>query len=158
MRSVDLLRRTVDGRTRLARGRLANQHHACLCGTVVRCAMVNSESIALRDSLDIAFESWIRLPLKQLVEITDAFKPYAFLWSLKEVSHGSVPSAGIDSQKHLLLDWALQRLILSHSAVRLFASHTGWNSLPESRLDGKPTLVWPQLTEQKINGNRIEHD
>jgi len=106
----------------------------------------------------IAFGSWVSIDLKQLIQITNALKPYTFIWSLKSKLHPFISSLKIDLQRHLLLDWAPQRTILSHPAVRLFISHGGWNSLLESMLAGKPILIWPFFADQILNGYRIEHE
>jgi UDP:flavonoid glycosyltransferase YjiC (YdhE family) len=63
-----------------------------------------------------------------------------------------------ENQSHLILNWAPQRLILNHPAIRLFVSHGGWNSLLEVMWAGKPTLVWPKFGDQFRNGQRLEHE
>jgi UDP:flavonoid glycosyltransferase YjiC (YdhE family) len=84
--------------------------------------------------------------------------PYSFVWSLKVNLQVFISPLGIDNQQHLLLDWAPQRFILSHPAIRLFISHGGWNSLLESMSAGKPVLVWPFFADQTMNGYRLEHE
>ncbi|CAF1490286.1 unnamed protein product [Adineta ricciae] len=106
----------------------------------------------------IAFGSWVSHDSKQLSEITNALKPYPFIWSLKKKLQTLILPLGIDSEQHLLLDWTPQRFILSHPAVRLFISHGGWNSLLESMSAAKPTLVWPFFADQTVNGYRLEHE
>ncbi|UJR12200.1 hypothetical protein I4U23_016377 [Adineta vaga] len=106
----------------------------------------------------VAFGSWVSLEHKQLIEITNALKPYPFIWSLKNKSQAFILPLGIDTKQHLLLDWVPQRFILSHPAIRLFISHGGWNSLLESMLTAKPTLVWPFFADQTLNGYRLEYE
>ena len=106
----------------------------------------------------VAFGSWVSLESKQLVEIANALMPYPFIWSLKATLQTFISSLGIDGEQHLLIDWAPQRAILSHPAIRLFISHGGWNSLLESMLVGKPTLVWPFFADQTMNGYRLEYE
>ena len=106
----------------------------------------------------IAFGSWARLQLKQLLHIAHALIPYPFIWSLKTKWQQFVISSGLDNQRHLLLDWSPQRSILSHPAIRLFISHGGWNSVIESMLAAKPSLVWPLFGDQLNNGHRLEHE
>ncbi|UJR11563.1 hypothetical protein I4U23_015743 [Adineta vaga] len=107
----------------------------------------------------ISFGSWAYLQPKQLKEIIRALKQYPFIWSLKSNLQASISSSSsIDKEKHLLLRWAPQRLILSHPAIRLFISHGGWNSLLEGMLAGKPTLIWPLFGDQIINGQRLEYE
>lgn len=69
-----------------------------------------------------------------------------------------IPFSWIDTERHLFLEWTPQRFILEHRAIRLFISHGGWNSMLESMLFGKPTLVWPLFGDQIINGHRLEHE
>jgi hypothetical protein len=106
----------------------------------------------------VSFGSWARLQSKQLVQIARALKRYPFIWSLKPKLRAYISSSWIDNQRHLFLDWAPQRFILSHPAIRLFISHGGWNSLLESMSVGKPTLVWPLFGDQMMNGDRLEHE
>ena len=105
----------------------------------------------------VAFGSWVSFEGEQLVQIASALTPYSFIWSLKETSQVFLSNAGLNNQRHLLLDWAPQRFILSHPAVRLFVSHGGWNSLLEGMLVGKPILVWPFFADQTMNGYRVEY-
>ena len=106
----------------------------------------------------VAFGSWTCLQSKQIIQIASALTRYPFIWSLKTKFQLHIPSSWINKEQHLLLDWAPQRFILSHPAVRLFISHGGWNSLLESMLMGKPILVWPLFGDQIINGHRVEHE
>nr|ACD54606.1 UDP-glucosyl transferase-like protein [Adineta vaga] len=104
----------------------------------------------------ISFGSWAYLKPKQLEEIIRALKQYPFIWSLKANLQATISSSSIHKDKHILLQWAPQRSILSHPAIRLFISHGGWNSLLEGMLAGKPILVWPLFGDQIINGLRLE--
>lgn len=106
----------------------------------------------------LAFGSMARLVPEQIGQIALAFTSYPLIWSLKANLHAYLPSAFIDDPLHLILDWTPQRLILSHSSIRLFISHGGWNSVLESMWAGKPTLVWPMFADQFINGYRLEYD
>lgn len=106
----------------------------------------------------VAFGSWTSLQIKQLTAIAHALMPYSFVWSLKVNLQVLISPLGIDNQQHLLLNWAPQRFILSHPAIRLFISHGGWNSLLESMSAGKPVLVWPFFADQTMNGYRLEHE
>jgi hypothetical protein len=98
------------------------------------------------------------LTSNQVAQIADALMPYPTIWSLKTTFHKHLPSSFIEDRKHLLLDWAPQRFILSHPAIRFFLSHGGWNSLLECMLAGKPVLVWPLFADQLISGPRIEKE
>lgn len=106
----------------------------------------------------VAFGSWVSFEAEQLIQIANALMPYSFIWSLKATSQVFISNLGMDNQQHLLLDWAPQRFILSHPAIRLFISHGGWNSLLEGMLVGKPILVWPFFADQTMNGYRLEYE
>ena len=56
----------------------------------------------------------------------------------------------------LILPWAPQKPILSHSAVRIFISHVGWNSTIESLFSGKPVIGWPLFGDQYQNAAWLE--
>ncbi|CAF1347196.1 unnamed protein product [Adineta ricciae] len=106
----------------------------------------------------ISFGSWAYLQAKQLREIIRALKVYPIIWSLKPNLQGSISSSWINEDKHLLLPWVPQRLVLTHPAIRLFISHGGWNSLLEGMFAGRPTLIWPLFGDQIINGQRLDHE
>lgn len=104
----------------------------------------------------VAFGSMARLDGEQLIEIAHALHNYSVIWSLKSHLQTSLPSSFIENSRHLVLNWTPQRFILSHSSIRLFISHGGWNSLLESMSRGKVTLVWPVFADQFMNGDRLE--
>jgi pathogen-inducible salicylic acid glucosyltransferase len=70
----------------------------------------------------VAFGSMAHLETEQLVEIARALNNYSVIWSLKTNLHIHLPSSFVENFQHLLLDWAPQRFILSHLAIRLFIS------------------------------------
>ena len=106
----------------------------------------------------LAFGSIARFVPEQITEIADAISPYPLVWSLDGQSQLFLTPSFKEDRSHLILDWAPQRLILLHPAVRLFVSHGGWNSLVEGMLGGKPILIWPRFGDQFSNGYRLEHE
>lgn len=104
----------------------------------------------------VSFGSLAVLKREQLVELAHALQNYSVIWSLKSHLQSHLPTPFINNSNHLLLNWSPQRYILSQSAVRLFISHGGWNSLLESMSAGKITLIWPMFGDQFSNGYRLE--
>jgi UDP:flavonoid glycosyltransferase YjiC (YdhE family) len=105
----------------------------------------------------LSFGSIIRLDSEQIVQISDALSSYPVIWSLKATSQIHLTTSFKENQSHLILDWAPQRLIVLHPAIRLFISHGSWNSLLEAMSAGKPMLVWPRYGDQFRNAKRVEH-
>lgn len=51
----------------------------------------------------------------------------------------------------MVMGWAPQVQVLSHSSVGGFVSHCGWNSTLESVFHGVPMAAWPMYAEQQMN-------
>ncbi|KAJ7517596.1 hypothetical protein O6H91_21G030900 [Diphasiastrum complanatum] len=51
----------------------------------------------------------------------------------------------------IILNWAPQKLILSHPSTGAFFTHCGWNSTLESICMGVPTVAFPQFADQRMN-------
>ncbi|CAF1376879.1 unnamed protein product [Adineta ricciae] len=103
----------------------------------------------------IAFGSIANLPANAIDSVACALKHHAFIWSLKTKSALPPSLHNLDSVHQLIVDWAPQRAILSHSSVAFFFSHGGWNSLLESMLYGKALLVWPFFADQFDNALQV---
>ncbi|CAF1300067.1 unnamed protein product [Adineta ricciae] len=105
----------------------------------------------------IAFGSIVSLTREKIAEISHSVASHPYIWSLKNDLHKYLlPSTNDDV--HLVLDWLPQRLVLSHSAVKLFISHGGWNSVLESMSAGKPMLILPMFGDQFLNGQRVNYE
>ncbi|KAJ7517597.1 hypothetical protein O6H91_21G031000 [Diphasiastrum complanatum] len=51
----------------------------------------------------------------------------------------------------IILNWAPQKLILSHPSIGAFFTHCGWNSTLESICMGVPMIAFPQFSDQRMN-------
>ncbi|RCV18280.1 hypothetical protein SETIT_3G287700v2 [Setaria italica] len=51
--------------------------------------------------------------------------------------------------------WALQRLILDHSAIGGFVTHCGWISVLEAVSAGVPLVTWPRYADQFYNAKLV---
>ncbi|KAF7844442.1 hydroquinone glucosyltransferase-like [Senna tora] len=58
----------------------------------------------------------------------------------------------------LVTSWAPQAKILSYGSTGGFMSHSGWNSVLESMVNGVPLVVWPMYAEQKMNATFLTED
>ncbi|KAG5552108.1 hypothetical protein RHGRI_010263 [Rhododendron griersonianum] len=54
-----------------------------------------------------------------------------------------------------VIGWAPQAAVLTHTAVRGFVSHCGWNSILESLWCGVPVATWPMYAEQQLNAFQL---
>ncbi|KAJ3129015.1 hypothetical protein HK098_002866 [Nowakowskiella sp. JEL0407] len=83
----------------------------------------------------------------------------AVVWSLKDFEKAKqiLPTVLSDelSQNVLITNWAPQKQVLSHPAVKIFFTHGGYNSLTEAVHFGKPLLCRPLVGDQPFNCLRL---
>lgn len=107
----------------------------------------------------IGFGSVAIPPKEELVAIAEALEGSGvpFIWSLKDKARQNLPKGILDKEKHgKVVPWAPQVDILSHGAVGVFVTHSGYNSMLESIAGGVPMICRPFFGDQMINGRMIE--
>lgn len=65
-------------------------------------------------------------------------------------------AAGSKSGDWIVLDWAPQKVILAHLAVKVFVTHCGWNGTLETLSCGVPVVAWTVFTDQLLNGEWLD--
>ena len=75
--------------------------------------------------------------------------------------HGQSPTFDVNflervKDRACIVDWAPQLDILSHTSVRGFFTHGGWNSIVDAIIVGVPMLGWPYFGDQPMNCKCIE--
>lgn len=88
-----------------------------------------------------------------------------FIWVLRFNVLGqdekSILPVGFEERvkdRGLIVPWCNQTRVISHSAVRGFLSHCGWNSVVESIWCGVPLICSPLVTDQLANRKLVVHD
>ncbi|KAB2634857.1 anthocyanidin 3-O-glucosyltransferase 7-like [Pyrus ussuriensis x Pyrus communis] len=83
----------------------------------------------------------------------------SFLWSLKDNFKDLSPSAFVEritNKNGKIVPWAPQAQVLAHTAISVFVTHSGTNSVYESVVNGVPMICRPLFGDQRMNGRMVE--
>lgn len=119
-----------------------------------------------RSVIYVSFGSMVRPEAEQLQAVGAALislrRP--FVWSLRSSEYTKLPSnmqkkivGQVDAtdSPFFVLPWVPQQQVLSHSAVKVFVSHCGWNGTLETVFYGKPVVGWPMFADQHPNADLL---
>ncbi|NP_001313037.1 anthocyanidin 3-O-glucosyltransferase-like precursor [Nicotiana tabacum] len=108
----------------------------------------------------LSFGTVTTLPPNEIVAVAEALeaKRVPFLWSLRENGVKILPKGFLERTKEFgkIVSWAPQLEILAHSAVGVFVTHCGWNSILEGISYGVPMICRPFFGDQKLNSRMVE--
>nr|XP_027067339.1 LOW QUALITY PROTEIN: anthocyanidin 3-O-glucosyltransferase 7-like [Coffea arabica]XP_027071571.1 LOW QUALITY PROTEIN: anthocyanidin 3-O-glucosyltransferase 7-like [Coffea arabica] len=127
----------------------------------------NDECLSWLDKQDsasvvyISFGTVMSPPLDEMVALAEALEAlrFPFLWSLRDHARKLLPDGFIDraSKSHgKFVAWAPQVQVLAHSAIGVFVTHCGWNSILESISHGVPMICRPYFGDQKLNSWKVQ--
>ncbi|KAJ0781281.1 putative 7-deoxyloganetin glucosyltransferase [Helianthus annuus] len=118
-----------------------------------------------RSVVYVSIGSMAMMTVDQLFEfwhgLVNSGKP--FLWVQRpgsvigEYDDNLVPKRLIDEtkQRGFITTWVPQEAVLAHSAIGGFLTHSGWNSMIESIIEGVPMICWPQNLDQQVNSRFV---
>ncbi|XP_076900732.1 7-deoxyloganetic acid glucosyltransferase-like [Bidens hawaiensis] len=113
----------------------------------------------------VSIGSLATMTVEELLElwygIVNSGKP--FLWVRRPGSinggynESQVPSELIERTKEIgcIVEWAPQEDVLAHPAIGGFLTHSGWNSIMESIVEGVPMVCWPYSVDQQVNSRFV---
>ncbi|XP_043694596.1 anthocyanidin 3-O-glucosyltransferase 7-like [Telopea speciosissima] len=103
----------------------------------------------------ISFGTVGTLPAYELEALAEGLEGSGtpFLWSLKDKLKEQLPVSFLNRTREwgLIVPWAPQFRVLQHTAVGVFMTHCGWNSVLESILGGVPVIGRPIFGDQPLN-------
>ncbi|KAF8400371.1 hypothetical protein HHK36_013669 [Tetracentron sinense] len=107
----------------------------------------------------IGFGTVFSPPPQEQVVLTEALEASGvpFLWSLKENLKGILPDGFLERTKGRgkVVSWAPQVQVLAHTAVGVFVTHCGWNSVLESVMGRVPMICRPIMEDNRLNGRMV---
>ncbi|KDP21784.1 hypothetical protein JCGZ_00571 [Jatropha curcas] len=108
----------------------------------------------------ISFGSVATPPPHELVALAEALESSKihFIWSLKEHLKVNLPNGFLERTKlnGIVVAWTPQMEVLANSAIGVFITHCGWNSVMESIVGGVPMICRPFFGDQMLNGRMVE--
>ncbi|XP_020582382.1 7-deoxyloganetin glucosyltransferase-like [Phalaenopsis equestris] len=147
-----LARRTISSKSPLAdiTASLWNEDNRCLLWL---------DSKPPESVVYVNFGSITVMTNEQLIEFAWglANSRYNFLWVIRpDLVKGEsavLPPEFMEEIKErgLMTSWCVQEELLTHPAVGVFLTHSGWNSTLESLCGGVPMICWPFFAEQQTN-------
>ncbi|KAK4345789.1 hypothetical protein RND71_035965 [Anisodus tanguticus] len=108
----------------------------------------------------LSFGTVLTLPPNEIVAIAEALeaKRVPFIWSLRDNEVKILPKGFLERTKEFgkIVSWAPQLEIFENSAVGVFVTHCGWNSILEGISYGVPMICRPFFGDQKLNSRMVE--
>uniref|UniRef100_A0A2N9GBL5 Glycosyltransferase n=1 Tax=Fagus sylvatica TaxID=28930 RepID=A0A2N9GBL5_FAGSY len=110
----------------------------------------------------ISFGTLAPFPPNEFVALAEALEVSGvpFLWSLKDNLKQLLPNGFVQrtsaSMQGKIVAWAPQSQVLAHSAVGVYVTHCGYNSVFESIVGEVPMICRPIWADNKMNGQMVE--
>ncbi|PRQ59325.1 putative cytokinin 7-beta-glucosyltransferase [Rosa chinensis] len=116
----------------------------------------------------VSYGSIVAIKEAQFLEIAWglANSKQPFLWVIRPDSiHGGsqwlelLPNEfleNLNGRGHIV-KWSPQKEVLSHAAIGVFWTHSGWNSTLESICEGVPMICMPCFTDQMVNARYVSN-
>ncbi|KAL5537679.1 hypothetical protein UlMin_043568 [Ulmus minor] len=103
---------------------------------------------------------YITLLDREMVALVEALEEnkIPFLWSIKESFKKLLPDGFVErtSSHGKIVPWAPQSLVLAHESIGAHLTHSGYNSMNESFVNGVPLICRPIWADNRINARMIE--
>ncbi|KAL5540412.1 hypothetical protein UlMin_042435 [Ulmus minor] len=103
---------------------------------------------------------YVTLLDREMVALVEALEEnkIPFLWSIKESFKKLLPDGFVErtSSHGKIVPWAPQSLVLAHESIGAHLTHSGYNSMNESFVNGVPLICRPIWADNRINARMIE--